>query len=342
LAITLCHHCGFIFNGDFESKLVCYDQTYENDQSLSPAFRGHMKWVADTILGETRVRNVIEVGCGQGRFLELLVETSRGRLSCQGFDPAFPQRTLPSQIAIAPTLFSAEAVAPGARPDAVISRHVIEHIPRPVEFLSRTRTSIDGSSDWQLFIESPNVDWILSNLAVHDFFYEHCSYFSDQSIRIALSRAGFETVKVERAFDGQYLLAVARPGTVNPGPSVEPHRVRESALHFRKKMPEVAELWRRRVEAAGRNGGAVAWGAGAKGISFSLLTDVRGELLAGLVDISERKQNRYSPISGLRVLPPREVAFDRLSTVFVMNPMYRREIETMLNELGSRPEIIVI
>jgi hypothetical protein len=343
LAIAVCHGCSFIFNDQFRQSLVHYDQTYENDQSQSPAFRRHMESVARSILGQFGANEIVEIGCGQGLFLERLVEASGGRISARGFDPAFRRRPLPSQIAIEATVFRGSAVAEGKKPDTVIARHVIEHIPRPVDFLIEIRRSLDSWSDWTLFLETPNVEWILDNLAVHDFFYEHCSYFSEESIETALALAGFATVKVETIFDDQYLLAVAIPQTSRRDVSSHcAHRIRASAERFRDKAPQVELSWAEQVETGSRNGGVAAWGAGAKGISFSSLVDPRGDLLAGIVDISSKKQHRFVPISGLPVLSPVEVASNRVRTVVVMNPIYHAEIKRQLADLDSYPSIVLI
>src|SRR3954468_24797745 len=42
LSISVCTHCGFVFNQDFEPSLIVYDEAYENDQANSAVFSAHM------------------------------------------------------------------------------------------------------------------------------------------------------------------------------------------------------------------------------------------------------------------------------------------------------------
>src|SRR5262249_62391260 len=73
----------------------------------------------------------------------------------------------------------------------------------------------------KVFFETPCVDWILDNLVVWDFFYEHCSLFTRQALGRALARAGFAVGRIAHAFGGQYLWGRAGggPGGVDPEPA---------------------------------------------------------------------------------------------------------------------------
>lgn len=75
--------------------------------------------------------------------------------------------------------------------DVVICRHVIEHIPDPAVLLSTIRQALVGSSQARVFFETPCAEWILANKAIWDFFYEHCSYFSADSLTTAFEISGF-------------------------------------------------------------------------------------------------------------------------------------------------------
>src|SRR5207237_10067808 len=77
----------------------------------------------------------------------------------------------------------------------------------------------------RIFFEWPCIEWILANLVLLDFFYDHCSYFSAASLSTAFQVAGFEVQSVTHVFEGQYLWLEAtlpqtapridkRPGTV--------------------------------------------------------------------------------------------------------------------------------
>ncbi|MEZ6147670.1 MAG: methyltransferase domain-containing protein [Planctomycetaceae bacterium] len=95
--------------------------------------------------------------------------------------------------------------------DVVVSRHVIEHIPQPVEFLSAIRDRCQNSSEARVFIETAQREWILRSRTYWDFFHEHCSIFTDASLTTACERVGLAVPDVRHVFGGQYLWLEATP-----------------------------------------------------------------------------------------------------------------------------------
>ena len=100
--------------------------------------------------------------------------------------------------------------------DVVICRHVIEHIPDPGVLLGAIRGALAQSPSAFLFFETPTVEWILRNRTFWDFFYEHCSLFSVNSLTTAFQQAGFQVMRVAPEFGGQYLWLEA--GVTSGGP----------------------------------------------------------------------------------------------------------------------------
>lgn len=65
---------------------MTYDTHYQNEQGLSPAFRGHLASVVDLVMSKMQGRHVVEIGCGKGGFPNMLA--GRG-LDIRGYDPAY-------------------------------------------------------------------------------------------------------------------------------------------------------------------------------------------------------------------------------------------------------------
>ena len=232
LRIAACDRCGFVFNSAFDPSLIGYDSRYENDQGNSPAFSAHMSRMADRILGASVDRAdiaVVEIGCGQARFLAALVERAGPRIAAAfGYDPAWRGEPSTPPIRIVPRLFDPQALRRLARPvDVILSRHVIEHLPDPVSFLRGIREALPASWPGRLFLETPSLEWIVDGRVLHDFFHEHCNYFTATALDCALARAGFRALRIDRVFGGQYLWAEAAAD--QPDAAVPGHR-RRSAL----------------------------------------------------------------------------------------------------------------
>src|SRR5690606_21428254 len=124
---------------------------------------------------EVRGKNVIEIGCGKGDFLNLICE--RGNNIGIGIDPAYVAgRTKQNPNVTFIKEFYSEKHGELAA-DVIICRHTMEHIYNISDFVKILRKSIGEKNDVIVLIEVPNVIRILKMSAFWDVFYEHCSYF---------------------------------------------------------------------------------------------------------------------------------------------------------------------
>src|SRR5947209_2199259 len=76
LELGFCKSCGFICNTLFDPMVHEYSTQYEEPQTFSPTFNSFawnlaQRWVEQYQL---RGKTVLEIGCGKGEFLRLLVE----------------------------------------------------------------------------------------------------------------------------------------------------------------------------------------------------------------------------------------------------------------------------
>ena len=123
---------GLIFNAAFKSDLMVYDANYNNEQGFSGVFKKHLNLVAHTIETHFGKQNLIEIGCGKGFFLELLLSFG---FKITGFDSTY-DGTNPKIIN---QNFEPGIIKSPAR--GLILRHVLEHIQHPVNFLSEVKKS---------------------------------------------------------------------------------------------------------------------------------------------------------------------------------------------------------
>jgi SAM-dependent methyltransferase len=294
---------GFVHNAAFDSSLLAYDPSYQNEQAHSPSFRTHLEEVLGLIDLHFRGRSVLEVGCGKGAFVEMM----RGRgHDVRGVDPAYEG----SDPLIEKALF-----APGSslHADAIVMRHTLEHIPDPLAFLATIRDANRGRG--LIYIEVPCLNWILTHRAWFDFFYEHVNYFRlDDFTRM------FGTVHAAgRLFGGQYLFAVAELASL-----------RDQALPHAEPVAFPPDLFSAldSASAASVGTGAAIWGAAAKGVMFAHHATRRGIDIDFAIDINPAKQSSFLAGTGLEVLSPDRglaqlKAGDR---IFVMNSNYADEI----------------
>jgi hypothetical protein len=339
LRITHCDDCGFVFNAGFDPGLAVYSPRYENDQSVSQTFCGYLDRIADRVLGALAPGRpiVLEVGCGQGHFLKRLDKGPEARYSrFLGFDPAWRGGETSSNIEIQPRLFDAAVMRELKAPiGAVVSRHVIEHVSDPVGFLGEIGSAIGDVRGIKLMVETPCLEWIVRNAVIFDFFYEHCSYFTRDTLAFALRRAGYRVERVEALFDGQYLWAEAvLEHTVAPIERPVPIGLGGRITGLAGEAAQSLATLRDTIAAHAAAGGVALWGAGAKGATLAALVDPGGDLLDCLIDINPRKQNSFVASTAHPIVAPRLAAARGVRSVLVLNPNYRGEIERMIRDDG--------
>jgi SAM-dependent methyltransferase len=299
---------GLIFNQAFDANKLSYDADYQNEQAHSGQFQRHLGDVEGIIARHFKGQELIEVGCGKGYFLELLKGLG---YAITGIDPAYEGDN--ADVIKAPFTRGL-----GLAADAIVLRHVLEHIQDPVSFLAEIA---DANQGGQIYIEVPCFDWILEHRAWFDLFYEHVNYFRlDDLLRM------FGTVhEAGHLFGGQYLYIVADLATLRLTPEHPVPRL-DLPEGFTASLARAVQI----IQDAPEQGSAI-WGASSKGVIYSLFLQRAGVAVDRVVDINPAKQGRYLPLSGARVSSPQE-AMDALpegANLFVMNSNYLEEIKRM-------------
>lgn len=333
LQLEACIDCGFVFNSAFEPSKLSYGANYDNSQVASPFFQAYVEDLAHALIFEHGVRNcrIVEVGCGNGFFLRRLVQPKGIGNIGHGFDPSYvgPEVDLNGRVRFERCLFDLDCADLPA--DVVVCRHVIEHVPDPLNLLAAIRETLSRSPRPRLFVEAPCTEWILQHVAFWDVFYEHCSYFTARSLAGCLELAGFQVQNVRHVFGGQYLSAEASlaPGDSTPV-SLQTGNLASLFEQFGASERELIEMWRTKLHQLGRTGRVALWGAGAKGSTLANLVDPARELIVCVVDLNPRKQGRFVPGTGHPIVGYTQLPKHQVRSAIVINPNYLEEILAMV------------
>jgi len=294
---------GLIFNSIFDQKLITYDQDYQNEQAHSDFFQKHLSTVKNIIEKNFSDKTIIEVGCGKGFFLDYLIEYG---FNVKGIDPAYEGNS-PNVIK---ACFDDSL---GIKADNIVLRHVLEHMPDPLAFLTKIAKANGGKG--KIYIEVPCLNWILTHKAWFDIFYEHVNYFRLQDLN-----AMFETVfENGHIFGGQYIYIVADLASLKT-----PKLDESDFIEFPNDFLNVERIISKR-NPLGKN---VVWGGASKGVIFSLNAKRFGLKIDHVVDINPTKQGKYIGGTGLLVSSP-DSLIDKLTkddNIFIMNSNYFDEI----------------
>ena len=342
LDMAVCAHCGFVCNRAFDLSLLAYGEDYDNTQSCSAYFDAYLDELVRHLVEERGLRNstIVEVGCGKGQFLRKLVSYPGANNLGFGFDPSYvgPDTDLDDRLVFRRCYY--DDTCTDVQADAVVCRHVIEHVPQPLSLLRSVRTALVHTPRARVFFETPCVEWILRHRVIWDFFYEHCSLFSAASLRAAFQQAGFAVTRVDTLFNGQYLWLEAQVHT-GPLPPTEHYAGTATlALAYGEDEQKLCQLWLERLHSLRKHGPIALWGAGAKGATLANLVDPNGTLIDCIVDINPRKQGHYLPGTGHPIVAPAELPLRGVRQAILMNPNYRQENLQLLTQASLHLELI--
>ncbi len=299
---------GFVFNKSFISHKMNYDVHYQNEQSNSGVFKNHLLNVLH-ILESFGVENkkVVEVGCGKGTFFEMMLKEG---IDCWGFDPTYEG----SNPRIRKEYF--DETQKGISADVIIMRHTLEHITRPFSFL-HTIAKANGYKGF-LFVEVPTLDWIINKNAFWDIFYEHCNYFTEESLGNM-----FNDAVTGNFFNGQYIYLWADLSKIRNTISGNLNFTRYDTSSFEKKIEEYKKML------TNANSFAV-WGAGAKGSTFLNLLDKERKAVHYVIDINPAKQNKFIAGTGHPIFSPDILMQKPVENILIMNENYAGEIKQQI------------
>jgi hypothetical protein len=344
VALHFCGACGFVFNAGFAPDLTEYSGRYEETQGFSPTFsRFHHNLAAELIERHgLRGREVMEIGCGKGEFLVLLSRLGENR--GVGVDPsAIPERLqgVPGaeRVRLIPEYFEPRHC--GVEPDFLCCKMTLEHIPDTADFIATIRAGLTEEHGTVVFFQVPETYRILQQCAFEDIYHEHCSYFTESSLRRLFEACGFNVTRTAVEYDDQYLTIEAAPAASQNVSGDDPSlsEVAELVRSFPERVAAHMDRWRARVrQASGEGRRVVLWGSGSKAVSFLTSLGLADEV-ACVTDINPNRHNHFMPGTGHPIVPPEDLAPLNPGLIVVMNRIYEEEIGEYVRNLGLTCDI---
>ncbi len=347
IRLGFCASCGFITNTAFDPTLHEYSSRYEETQSFSPTFNEFHHALAQRLVEryDVRGKDIIEIGCGKGEFLQLLCTLGNNRGI--GVDPAYvPERNPANErVQFINDLYSEKYAH--LKGDFIVCKMTLEHIQPVYEFVSMVRRSIGAKTAATIFFQVPNVTYILRDVAFWDVYYEHCSYFSQGSLARLFRRCGFDVLALSTEYDDQYLTIEARPAEQRSNAHLAEEEdlaeLKRLVRHFATCYPDKLRWWKERfMRLVDERKKIVLWGAGSKGVAFLTALHITHEMMPYAVDINPYKHGTFLAGSGQEIVAPAFLAEYRPDTILIMNPIYEPEIRQSLSAMGVACEVMIL
>lgn len=336
--VRQCASCGHVFHTEFMREHVPYKDGSNMVYNQGHAWKAYqddlaVEWAERYDLNH---KTLVEIGCGEGQFVERFL--SRGN-RCIGFEPGpDAEKLVPKGIESFREYFQ------GARlfeltPDAILCRHVLEHLAKPIDFLEDIAMACREADIAPVFLaETPLIEKALRRRRLNDFQYEHVSYFTINSMRTLFERAGFEVLAIDARFGEEVVTIEARPR-----PSQMHRGLRQAARGFHDSVVEQVESVQATLNAWRDKGERIAvWGGTGRGMAFMNMFKIDAGLVPTVLDSDLRKSGGFVPGTGQEIRPPAYLRDFPVDHILITSNWRARDIELEIREeVGSDARLYV-
>jgi SAM-dependent methyltransferase len=349
ILLALCQECGYIGNRAYVPIEDAFAPGYEASLHHSGVYLQFLTNLADDLIARHQLENktVLEVACGPGFFLRLMLERGCG-----------------VGIGVDPSLERAGNDAAGTKPiswirdfyderyaqlpvDLVICRQALHTMPDPRVFVECVRRAVEHRPAVRIYFEVVNANNLFRRDVVWQLLYEYRSYFTQNSLARLFRECGLQVLRAGPCYaDGQYLsIEGALDSNGVNGHPVSPRVGRREDLaevqRFAATFHGKVSYWRNQLQELRRKGRKVAaWGAAGRGITFLNLVDPEGEI-RHIAEINPARQGKYIPGTGALVVAPESLVESRPDVIILTNATYANEIKQQANRLGLDCEFLL-
>lgn len=344
IILSYCENCGYICNEGHVDEKIRFD-TYDFSLSKSPSFRKYVDEATDKLIAKYDLhgKNILDVGCGEGYFLREICR--KGNNQGIGIDPGFNHQSLERRqkgsVNFLREYYSRDHAH--LQVDFLICRLVIDLLNDPFGFLKTVRENLENQRDCIVYFEVPNTDFNLDELCIWNLVYEHKSWYTPETLSYFFELCGFETLDIYPCWKNEFLAIEARPKDVieKPVPTLR-QALQQKTERLKNALAEIKlESTKKLQYLQSSNRSVVAWGAGARAVSFFNLFE-EADYISHIVDINAKRQGKYLPGTGQLVIKPEELPELAPDCVLITNPTYAEEIKGQVRELGLEPEFWVL
>lgn len=311
--------------------------------SAAEGLRRHFASLADRLAHDAYVSDasyLVDIGCNEGVLLRACAER---RLRVVGVDPArnLVERVRAAGIEVVNEYFGAdvsrELREKHGRAAAITTTNTFNHIDDLHGFVRGVR---DLLAEGGVFIvEVPHAADLLEHNEFDTIYHEHLSEFSVRSMVELFRACDLEVFDVEAltVHGGSMRVWGQHAGGPRPTSAAvaswcedeDARGLRTPATYdaFRGRVEALRETLRAEIAALRAAGKRVAaYGAPAKGMTLLSYCDLGPAEIAYVVDRSPLKQDRFTPGTGIPIVPPERIASDPADVMLVLAWNYLDEI----------------
>jgi len=343
-ALTRCEKCGHVQQegNDFYETLV--DKVYNNYRptySMSKGVGEYMHKFLDRALAlnnlEEKNSIVLEIGSNDGSMFEKILE--RG-FRAAGIDPSANTDLQSDNVIVVKRFFSAQTAREfvdlhgGVR--LIYSRHTLEHVFDPVDFMVGIGITLDD--DGLAVIEVPYLPTQIRDSQYGAMTFQHISYFTVSSLKYLADRTGLEIVDIafSKMDGGSIIAAFKKRMAVSNYPLLdymtEFERV-SGSISYKDLSSQFTQLsntikMSRDYLTHLASGGTeiYGYGAGAKGQSLLNQMGLGSDVIKYVIDDTPGSSGMFIPGMGAEVVANSKINPMEVDVIFITAPTHVAEI----------------
>lgn len=327
LNLYQCSGCGLI---QFDCEAVDYyrDVIRAGGYSTTMAELRRSQYTHFIELCHLEGKKIIEVGCGQGEFLQVLTEFP---VQAYGIEHKMDLVVKAQQKGLNVSCDFAEApdhVLANGPYDAFVSFNFLEHQPHPNDMMQCIYNNL--KQDGYGLITVPSFEYILEHDGFYELLRDHIANYTQDTLRFLMEKNGFSMLECQRVNRDTWAMIVQK-------------RPRVNISGLQKNYNQLTRQMHEYVDACLRKGKRVAiWGASHQGFTAISTTGV-GEKISYIIDSAPFKQGKYAPASHVPIVSPNYFFQEPVDNILIIAPGYSDEIVRIIRtQYGENVEIAVL
>lgn len=327
LKLYQCPCCGLV---QFDCEPVWYyrDVIRAGGYSTTMSELRHSQYEHFIDKCDLKDKKIIEIGCGQGEFLEMLRD-----FPVKGYGIEHKRDLVDKACEKGLNVWedfadNGDKVLKNGPFDAFLSFNFLEHQPDPNGMIRCIYNNL--TDDGVGLITVPNFDYIRDNDAFYELLRDHIANYTEETLRFLLNRNGFTVLETEIVNNDTVSMIVRKRSKVDVSGLVD-------------NFDKLASGVRAYVDARVSEGKKIAvWGASHQGFTALSTTGI-ADKIQYIIDSAPFKQGRYSPASHIPIVSPDYFSDDPVDCIIIIAPGYTDEINKSIRlKFGDEVEISAI
>ena len=271
-------------------------------------------------------KRILEVGCGQGEFLEMLEG-----FNVHGFGIENNQLLVDLATRKGLTVYRDFAEddghdLQGAPYDAFMQFNFIEHQPDPNGMVRCIRENLVPMGVG--LVTAPSFEYI-RNDCVYEVMRDHLAYYSERTLSFLFEKNGFDVL--ERG--------VVNKDTVYVIVRKQEHLTRDT---FKTNYAQIKNSLNSFVDKMAKSGRRLSfWGASHQGFTAASFLSCP-EKVESIVDSAKFKQGKFSPASHIPIVAPEQFFASPSDSLLILAPGYTDEIAATVTSRTSAVKLFAL